>query len=67
MNPEWCVRILQGLINYHERMLLGDVYCKTGDNEVKCLANRMYDPFKEALQEAVRCVRKVHQLSDIDC
>lgn len=64
MEPTYCLTILQGLINYHERMMLGDVYCQNGDKGQKCPVSRMFDPYKEALQEAVRCVKKVYQLED---
>ena len=65
MKPEICVRVLRGLINYHERVMLGEIHCvQKSATEQNCPVRRIFDPYKDALQEAVRCVKIVHQLED---
>ena len=62
--------ILRCLLHYHERMMMLHEQCpgghcdtatKAGMPEGVCVKKLLWDPYAEALKEAIRCIEIVHK------
>ena len=53
--------VLRSLLHYHERMMLGSVHCEHTGIEKACPVTELFDPYAEALKEAIRCIEIVHK------
>lgn len=64
MEANTTIRLLSGLLHYHERMLAGTVVCRRDDQTTsrECPVNKICDPYAEALKEAIACIRKCYGL-----
>lgn len=58
---EFHMHTLRCLLHYHQRMLMGGVFCEHRETMDACRVGKIYDHYAEALKEAIRCIEIVHK------